>query len=266
VSFYQLYRNERRDLQHKLFADLPLEELSQTHLDNAERVQDLDIIGTARFIWSVWQWEKVTAGTLAPRLVECLDHRLARQDYVVLRQLNLGEVAWLLALKFAPTTTHRWLAHLDYAELAERSGNVGLGTVKNFLQKAKQAGIDKAKLRAFTDGLDFKALGERSRDARLATVRVFLQLATQAGVEKAALRAFAEELDFKALGERSREVGLATVMTFLQKAKQAGVDKAKLRAFAKGLDFKALGEQSQDVGFASIEVFLRKVSQIGVTH
>ena len=149
--------------------------------------------------------------------------------------------AWTLGV--LPAITVRWLAQLDYPGLAERSGEVGLGTVRNFLQLATQAGAAKTALRAFAKRLNFKALGERSREeVGLATVQPLLRLATQAGVGKTALRAFAEGLNFKALGERSREVGFNSIEAFLKTAYQTGVSSEQLRLFCSQLDWHKLGQ------------------------
>ena len=82
--FNHLHRIGKLDLKHSLFAGLPLEELFQAQLDNAQQVEDLDIVSATQTIKGVWSWEKSTGGTVTQQLLERLDRWLAREGYAAL--------------------------------------------------------------------------------------------------------------------------------------------------------------------------------------
>ena len=244
--FSQLYRDERHDLRSALFAD-------RSTMDAVERfigsvcasVSAEWLAGFARLAYGVSQSEG-EAGPVARRLVQAFKKRVGKDKRLALfRSLNLRLVTvWLWAMrKVDPDLEGELLGALDYMALGVRSGDVGLLTVKNFLQRARQAGVSTENRNAFYGGLDFRHLGLRSRGVGLATVKNFLELVRQAGVSPENLNAFCGGLDFKDLGLRSRGVGLATVKNFLRHTRQAKVSPENLKAFCGGLDWQRLGQE-----------------------
>lgn len=264
-ALIQLYRIGRADLQHELFARLPLEELFATHLEASATLAELDASNVARVIRGVWVWEKRAADGSARALIRRLDGWIQRtldahdpaQEAIALSML----ISFVLPI--APEVAQTWFVRLDLAAVARRWEEVGLSMLRNFLQAAAQADLGAANLRAVVAELDWAGLGRRAREVGLATVRSFLQRAAQLGVDKADLRAFAAELDWADLGRRAREVGLSTVKAFLESCVQAGVARANLRLFAAELDWVGMGRRSRDVGLATVRLFVQLTSQVG---
>jgi hypothetical protein len=182
------------------------------------------------------------------------------------RDEHLGSINFFLYFNRAaePEKIEKFISTLDFRSLGERSKEMSLSTIKGFIEKIYQTGVEKQYIREFCAGLDFRQLGERSKDVGLATIMRFIQIVSQSGVEKQYIREFCAGLEFRQLGERSKDVGLSTIRTFVENIYQSGVEKQYIREFCTDLDFKQLGERSKDVGLATINVFINVVNQAEV--
>ena len=261
----QMYKNNGQEILVDIYKDGKLLKIIGQFIN--EKKQSILIgclLGISKTLRGIWTWEGKNNQGIAYNLLQDLVKRLHGNEWHEVKKF--GEVSAIMShiRGIDEEFIKKTLESLDFKALVERSKDVGLITVINFLRLTTQAGVDKARINNFCDGLDFKALGERSKDVGLATVMNFLQLTNQAGVNKAGIKDFCDSLDFKALGKHSQDVGLATVRRFIELTSQAGVNKARINDFCDGLDFKALGERSKDVGLATVRAFIELTNQAGV--
>jgi len=261
--FHMLYLNGGATLQHQLFADNIMESvLTDLPVERWDGLADAVML-----LYSLWRSEGSPEAGEAHRHWRRIRERLG--SHLPMPSVETGGFpsvasATSYLAKLDDEFQQEILAVLDYADLGRMVREVGLTTVRNFLDTASRAGVEKNLLRDFCSGLNFAELGNRSREVGLATVKNFLDTASRAGVEKNFLRDFCSGLNFAELGNRSREVGLATVRTFLDTASRAGVKKSFLRDFCSGLNFAELGNRSREVGLATVKIFLDTASRAGV--
>lgn len=118
--FPQLHRNERDDLQVRLFADESTMEAVARFLRSVRVPPSAEWLGDfARLTYGVWRWEG-DAGPVARRLVQEFMDRVGKVERrALLGSLDLGWVVmWLWAMrKVDPDLTGELIGALDYTEL-----------------------------------------------------------------------------------------------------------------------------------------------------
>ena len=238
--FHMLYLNGGATLQHQLFADNIMESvLTDLPVERWDGLADAVML-----LYSLWRSEGSPEAGEAHRHWRRIRERLG--SHLPMPSVETGGFpsvasATSYLAKLDDEFQQEILAVLDYADLGRMVREVGLTTVRNFLDTASRAGVEKNLLRDFCSGLNFAELGRQSREVGLATVNNFLDTASRAGVDHEQLKRFCQELDFRRLGQTTQGAPLTTVMIFMQEASLVGVSGEKLRRFAEGLDWHVLG-------------------------
>lgn len=258
--FVYLHRNERDDLQNRLYQKQGFQKIFEEYIKNLGKYDIVyQLVDISKFVRGIWIWENRIEHSNASSILDKVRENISVEEWD-----KWGETVSLGA--FVQTVSNireinqsfivQLYSKINYESIGQRSDACGMSTLRKFVEFASVIGVEHNNLRIFFNNFDFSALGRRSRQTGPTTIKNFLEL-TKTFISKTKINEFCKELNFEALGRKINESGLVVLNRFIQIALSAKVEHKLLKEFCSQIEFDKLPSRFAGNGISPVKNFLR---------